>query len=351
MAEAAPAAVSGGEPFDKAPRVEWPMTDAPTNTRVWRIGDRERLEPADLATFQRTVRDPDACGWADVVAPTELALEAVLGPLHLHPLVLERCLDPMASSGVLLFEQHVLVQVALQQTWQDLTRRLLSIVCVPGAIVTIHSEPIPLLESVAEDLSVLLGRHRSDPPSLTYVILDHLVDASVEQTLQAQRHVDGLEKTLSGDFDVDGVGEAILGTKRKAAHLEITLEEQHHCLTALVAVESDAFRIEGLRHYLRDATSHVEHSLRFVEAIEARLAELHQQHLLLLQHRTNNRLKILTILSAVFMPLTLIVGIYGMNFRYMPELGWPYGYPLVLAVMLALAAGLLGYLYRKGWFD
>ena len=327
------------------------MTVGQSSTRVWRIGEGERLARADLAEFHRAGRDPAACFWVDVVAPTEPALEAVLAPLQLHPLVLERCLDAMASSGVLLFDQHALVQVALQQTWEDLVRRLLSIVCLPGAIVTIHSEPIPILENVGEDLPVLLGRHRSDPPSLTYVILDHLVDASVEQTLQARRHVDELEETLSGDFDVDGVGEAILGTKRKAAHLEITLEEQHHCLTALVAVQSDAFRIEGLRHYLRDATSHVEHSLRFVEAIEARLAELHQQHLLLLQDRTNNRLKVLTILSAVFMPLTLIAGIYGMNFRYMPELAWPYGYPLVLAVMLALAVGLLGFLYRKGWFD
>jgi magnesium transporter len=322
-----------------------------TGTRVWRIGGDRRLEAVPLEEFHRSCQDPESCLWVDIAEPTPLELEKVFGIVQLHPLALERCLDPLASSGALLFENHVLVQVARQQTWADLGRRLLSIVCLPGAIVTIHPTSLSVIESIGQDLPVLLGHHRSSPSSLTYLILDRLVDASVEQALEARRRVDELEETLDGPLEVDQIGEAILGTKRKTAHLEITLEEQHRCLTALMAVESEAFSVDGLRHYFRDTISHVEHSLRYVEAIEARLAELHQQHLLVLQDRTSSRLKLLTILSAVFMPLTLITGIYGMNFRDMPELGSAYGYPLVLVVMLSVAGGLLWFFYRKGWFD
>lgn len=67
----------------------------------------------------------------------------------------------------------------------------------------------------------------------------------------------------------------------------------------------------------------------------------------MLQEKTNQRLKFLTIISAVFLPLMLVTGLYGMNFRYMPELG----YPLVLAAMGALAGILLWTFYRKGWFN
>jgi len=70
----------------------------------------------------------------------------------------------------------------------------------------------------------------------------------------------------------------------------------------------------------------------------------------LLQDRTNSRLRLLTILSAIFMPLTLIAGIYGMNFKHMPELSWRYGYPAAVGAMLLLAVGLMLYFYRRGWF-
>jgi len=72
--------------------------------------------------------------------------------------------------------------------------------------------------------------------------------------------------------------------------------------------------------------------------------------LLTLQDKTNSRLKLLTILSGVFLPLMLLVGIYGMNFRYMPELQWHFGYPLVITMMASIAGGLLWIFYRKGWF-
>ena len=77
---------------------------------------------------------------------------------------------------------------------------------------------------------------------------------------------------------------------------------------------------------------------------------LHQHYLLMLQDKTNNRLKLLTILSAIFMPLTLITGIYGMNFHHMPELRWTFGYPMVLGAMMILAIAMLGFFVSRGWF-
>jgi magnesium transporter len=178
-----------------------------------------------------------------------------------------------------------------------------------------------------------------------------LIDGSVELGLEARRAVDKLESAMRAEAETEQVGSTILALKRRTAHLEITLEEQHRCLISLLSLETESFSINGLRHYFRDAISHVEHTLRYVEGIETRLSELHQQHLLVLQGRTSERLKVLTILSAVFMPLMLITSIYGMNFRNMPGLVSPYGYLFTLVVMLGLAGGLLWYFYSRDWFD
>jgi magnesium transporter len=145
-------------------------------------------------------------------------------------------------------------------------------------------------------------------------------------------------------------GKQLLVYNRNLAHYEIALEAKHRTLTALLSANTSLIDLDNIRSSLRDVVAHIEHSQRYVERIEDRLSELHRHMTLLLQEKTNQRLRILTILSAIFMPLTLVAGIYGMNFRSMPELDWKYGYPFALLVMLGIATGLLIYFVRKGWF-
>jgi len=321
------------------------------DVRVRRVHPDKRSEISLFEEFLRHRQESEDAFWIDVAGPSSAELKQLLSPLELHPLILERCVDAAASSGVFHVGNCVLVQLALQANWEDPERQLISIVCLPRSIVTVHAEPLSSLETLPADFPALLGRHRLSTSAILYVMLDRMIDGSVELGLAARRAVDELEAAMQAEIESEQIGGTILALKRMAAHLEITLEEQHRCLSALLSMETEAFSAEGVRHYFRDAISHLEHSLRYVESIEARLAELHQQYLLVLQGRTNDRLKILTILSAVFMPLTLITGIYGMNFRHMPEIDLPYGYPVTLVVMLGLAGGLLWFFYRRGWFD
>ena len=318
---------------------------------VRRIHPDKRSEISSFEEFLRHRQESEDTFWIDITAPSSAELNELLSPLELHPLILERCVDAAASSGLLHVGNCVLVQLALQVNWDDPERRLISIVCLQRSIVTVHAERLSPLETLPEDLPALLGHHRLSTSAILYVMLDRVIDGSMELGLAARREVDELETAMQAEIESEQIGGTILALKRMAAHLEITLEEQHRCLTALLAMETEAFSAEGVRHYFRDAISHLEHSLRYVQGIEARLAELHQRYLLVLQGRTNDRLKILTILSAVFMPLTLITGIYGMNFHNMPEIDLPYGYPVTLVVMLGLAGGLLWFFYRRGWFD
>ena len=90
--------------------------------------------------------------------------------------------------------------------------------------------------------------------------------------------------------------------------------------------------------------------MRMLHRYDARVNDLHQHYMLTLQDRTNSRLKVLTIISAIFLPLTLLAGIYGMNFQYKPELENHYAYFIVLVLMLVIALAMLFFFYVRGWF-
>jgi len=87
-----------------------------------------------------------------------------------------------------------------------------------------------------------------------------------------------------------------------------------------------------------------------MQRFEASLSDLHQQYVLTQQDKMNSRLQILTVISAVFLPLTLLAGIYGMNFVNMPELQWTYGYLVVIGLMAVIVVVMLYVFYRRGWF-
>ncbi len=102
--------------------------------------------------------------------------------------------------------------------------------------------------------------------------------------------------------------------------------------------------------YFGDIYDHLLKLTDMIEADREMTADLRDSYISLNSNRMNSIMKTLTVITTVFMPLTLIAGIYGMNFTNMPELGWKYGYPAVMVLMFALAAGMVLWFQRRGWF-
>jgi len=167
--------------------------------------------------------------------------------------------------------------------------------------------------------------------------------------LESRRDIESLEEAMDKAADSAQIDQ-ILTLKQRISRLSIICDDQRYCVVALQTIESDLFDISDLSEYFRDSLANLEYAIRSTGRQEAHLSELRQYYQITLQEKTNKRLRLLTILSAVFMPLSLIAGIYGMNFRYMPELTWQYSYPVVIFIMIAVAALLLWIFYRKGWF-
>ena len=106
---------------------------------------------------------------------------------------------------------------------------------------------------------------------------------------------------------------------------------------------------EEERIYLRDCYDHMVQIIDLLENYRDVASGLMEVYLSSISNRTNEIMKVLTIISAVFIPLTLVAGIYGMNFKFQPELGWRWGYPLALGLMVAIAVALLLYFKARGW--
>ena len=123
---------------------------------------------------------------------------------------------------------------------------------------------------------------------------------------------------------------------------------QREALHALLRGDVPGFG-EPVKVYLRDVHDHTVQVAEMVEVYREIAAGLLNIYLTSIANRTNEVMKVLTIVSTIFIPLTFLVGVYGMNFDHMPELHWPWAYPVLLVLMFALAGGMLLYFRRKGW--
>ena len=318
--------------------------------KVFILNEHKKLAAATAEVFFSSGRKEGVVYWVDVQAPDPKGLSEFVSPLQLHHLILEGCLEPTVNSRIEPFEDALFVQVPVRTRWDDSNRSTLSIICLPGSIITIHDKEIPVLKNIESDFTGAMFFHSLSTGAIVYQIFDRLVDQGMVFAAETRRKIDDAEESLESQVMDYASVEQIRELKWHAAHLEIIYEDQRTCVKGLQTIESEVFNIQDYREYFRDILTNLEYVLRSFGRQQSRLSELRQHYMIAQQEKVNNRLRILTIVSAVFMPLTLITGIYGMNFRYMPELYWRYSYPVVLGIMLLIFAVMMWTSFRKGLF-
>lgn len=287
--------------------------------------------------------------WIDINRRDPVLLTEVLRSFDVHPLALKSCLETVPNSRIGVYGKSLFIGLPMLLDWADKDRIFLSILCLPGILVTIHEKSVQMLDSIKKDFTSAMQFHAANTSAALYQLLDVIIDREIVLTLEAHERIDRLEEALETESVLD-LPDETRSLKHKTVLLEAILEDQHHCVSSLQTIESVAFSVEGIQDYIRDAIAHLDHAVRSVGRQIDRLTSLRQHFLLQLQDKANKRLQILTMVSAIFLPMMLVTGIYGMNFRHMPELSWRYGYPAALLFMGLVAAGFLWVLARKGWF-
>ena len=283
-----------------------------------------------------------ACGDEESELTTALANQSI--PLS----AIKVCIEPHPATRISVYDDWLLITMPVSRTWDDRQRRSVSFLVDREKLVIVSRQSQPVLDDLVCKYSKGLRFHSATLSAVLYQMLDFIVDEDMAFTIRSREELLRLEE-LAETNDVQFASDSA-SLKRCLTSLSATIEDQLYCLRSLQTIETSAVSIDAIRHFLHDTITDIEHASRNIERQESRLNAAHQEVQIRQQSRTNEQLRILTILSTIFLPLTLITGMYGMNFENMPEYRWRYGYATVLIVMVLLSGGMLWGFYRAKWF-
>ena len=220
--------------------------------------------------------------------------------------------------------------------------------CLDRLLVTMHSDGAgpPLLDEAP--LTRLRLREGTTANVVCALVLAH-AGRTRRRVMALRAEADQLAVRMDADPWAVRLA-ALLDFKRRVLVQGGVVDEELAILEFLKAGQLEVLPLSRLADALQVAVQVTRTTERDVDRLDRRALDLHRRHEFAEQDRLNRRLGLLTVISAIFMPLTLITGIYGMNFELMPELHYRYSYPVVLAVMAALAAGLTWY-FRTRWWE
>lgn len=315
---------------------------------------------------------PEDSLWIDLAAATPEEEACVLTRfLGVHPLTLEDVTKPRREpeQGAHLpkveeFEHYLFVVInplpldmrpgAVASDAAKVSRRArlrlrpqLSAALTTQVIVTHHYDELPCVQRVWHHTLRHHSAARHGPDYVFHLILDAIVDEYAPVVDAVAERLDHLERRMFRR-PAPTVLKQLLRIKRDITMLRKTLILEREVLARLIRGEF-ALIDDTEAVYYRNVYDHLVRYTELTESSREMVSDLMQTHLSAVSNRLNEIVKVLTMISTIILPMTLIAGIYGMNFKTMPELEWEYGYPMALGFMLATLVGGVGYFRRKGW--
>ena len=313
----------------------------------------ERLDEHDLERVEECLdlRGEASVQWLNIDGIHDVAvIEAVGRCFGIHPLVQEDILNTgqrpkLEDYGDYLF----LVAKMLQLDPANGVRiEQISFILGPGYVLTFQEQEGDVFAQVRERLRTSKGRiRRLGADYLAYALLDAIIDSYFVILEDLGDRIEMLEDELVVS-PTPGTLQKIHQFKREMIHLRKSIWPLREILSALQRQEPPLMQ-EGTRIYLRDVYDHTIQIIDTVETFRDMVAGMLDLYLSSLSHRMNEVMKVLTIIATIFIPLTFIAGVYGMNFKYMPELEWKWSYPVLWLIMLGIVGGMLVFFRKKKW--
>jgi len=264
-----------------------------------------------------------------------------------------------ASAGQVILaacmvSDHLFIVVRTMENHDPIVSEQISMFLGPKYVVTLQERPGDDWNPVRERLRQKLGRIRkSGADYLAYALIDAVIDSYFPVLDALGDRVEQLDDELSRNPRQPMMSQ--VHDVRVALHvLRRSIWPHREALSALTREHLDLITDET-RIHLRDCYDHTIQIMDLVENDRDLCSDLRDFYLTAVSNRMNEIMKVLTVIATLFMPLSFVAGIWGMNFDphaspwNMPELRWRFGYPMALAVMAAVAAGMLYFFYRRGW--
>ena len=297
-------------------------------------------------------KDTPTVTWMNVTGLHDISLIEKLGQQYdIHPLVMEDVVHTgqrpkYDDFGSYLF--FVLNTLHSGEEAGQIRTEQISLILGPNFVISFQEIPEDPFENVRERLRKSKGRIRGmGSDYLAYALMDAIVDHyfAILETLGEQ--IEEMGAKAVDDPSPDTL-HAVQGLKRTLNHLRRSIWPLREVVSALERGESNLIA-DSTGIYLRDVYDHTIQVVETVETFRDMASGMFDTYLSSVSNRMNEVMKVLTIIATIFIPITFVAGVYGMNFQNMPELARPWGYPAALGVMLIIAVGMLVYFRRKRW--
>lgn len=299
------------------------------------------------------LKESPTVSWINVEGLSDIEVIDNLGKIfEIHPLIQEDIVHTHQRPKI---EEHektlyiVLKMLKYDDTSQEIESEQISIVLGENYVITFQERQGDVFEPIRTRLKNELGRIRNmGADYLAYALIDIIVDNYFIILEKVSDRIEIIEEELVNQPSEDTLQE-IYALKNEMIFLRKSVWPLREVINRLEKNEIQ-FITQSVKLYLRDVYDHTIQVIETVETIRDMLGGMLDIYLSSISNKMNEVMKVLTIIATIFIPLTFIAGIYGMNFEYMPELGWRNGYFMVWLVMIAIAAYMVYFFKKKDWF-
>jgi magnesium transporter len=294
--------------------------------------------------------------WVDVVGlGNEETLREIAKAFHIHPLALEDVVHAHQRAKVDPYDDNLFIVMRIPDESHEQLCEQFSLILGKNYLVTFQERPGDCFDLVRAGLRIKesAARQGVHPDYLAYRLIDAAIDAYFPVLEQIGDHLDELDDPVADDktnaafAELHVVRRELLMLRRAIWPLRDAIIELRSEVTPYV---SDSTRV-----YLRDCYDHAIQLIDLLESYRDIAGDVRDYYLSTISNRMNEIMKTLTVIATIFLPITFIAGVWGMNFNTaaskwnMPELNWYFGYPLALGLMALVAAGMLWYFQWRGW--
>jgi magnesium transporter len=296
-------------------------------------------------------RDTDTVTWINIdgLGNTEV-IERIGKHYHIHPLILEDILNTGQRPKMEDLETYLYVNLTmLQLTGPEKTIKgeHMSLIIGSNFLLSFQEDVGDVFDPVRERIRKEGRIRKFGPDYLAYALIDDIVDNYFLVIEHLEEQVEILEEELVTNATPSSLHK-INTLKKSMIFLRKSIWPLREVISGMERTESSLIK-ESTEIYLRDVYDHVIQVIDTLETLRDMVSGMIDIYLSGLSYKMNEIMKVLTLIATIFIPLTFVAGVYGMNFRYMPEIAWEYGYYMVWGIMITMVLVMIYYFRKKQW--
>lgn len=286
--------------------------------------------------------------WVDFESPNDEEIALLSTYFRFHDLSIEDCLEHLERPKLDYYDTYnfFVLQALSQNTLEPIE---VDLFVGRNYVVSFCKLKLQEIETVRQKLLNDISMEKQGSTYIAYLILDKIVDFYFPIVYRTEDSLNEINKQVTVGR-INNLIDHVFEIRTDLLRLRHVVNSMKELLYRIV----NSGHLEGIKENERNFKDIYDHLLRLSDIIESNrevTADVRDNYLSINSHKMNKIMTLLTIITSIFIPLTFIVGIYGMNFDYMPELRWKYGYFCVMGIMAFIGIVMLLWFKRKGWFD